>query len=222
MDAVEFEALKQKNVPSEHVYIIDRFITRAGEYTSSGAPVEISVSNEEDFGQILRLLDLEKVDASRILHYYATDTRTGASYDSQDTRRPLKLEGEGNVWGMLSSLIDRADYANEDSNYRSTIIIAIDDATSVAIGEEVMDVSSTHELEFVSKHWVALFNTADIEKFTDWRDWDLDQTYASERAITKAAHEAREIEREKSEGIMNLSRLKTGEVIKATDRKSVV
>ncbi len=215
MDAVRFEELKQHNLPAKRGYSVDRFVDQMGAYTTDGSIVDMWINNEESFSQILKLLDIETVDGSRISHYYVIDTQTGSSYDSQTTHRPLKLEGEVNVWGLLSSLIDKSEYASEDSNYRSTIIVRIDDVTTVALGEEVMDVSSEDEHEFVSKHWVAVFNTnTDLDGFTDWQAWDLDQTYAKERAAYKATHEAREIARETAEGITNLSRLKQGDVLK--------
>lgn len=164
-------------------------------------------------------LTLNQSDATQIIAYHVVDTQTGGSRDSQTPGEALDFNGDVNIRQLLSGLIDRVDPWVEDSNYRATVVLKLDEVTALVVGEALEDVSDGDQFEFIEKYWAGVLNVADVDTLTTWREWELDFSEVAERVASEALREAREIEREKAEGVTNLARLKTGDVLKVITKR---
>src|SRR5690606_21334709 len=70
--------------------------------------------------------------------------------------------------------------------------------------------------EFRYKYWFGVFDRDDVDNYPDWHTWGLTFIDAKKHA---AERDAEELEREIRDGVVNLSRLKGGDVIRVSAKR---
>jgi hypothetical protein len=223
MDKKKFNALITTHETAEKGLFTQYVIEGLENYVVDGTPFHSQISLQSDFDTITKLIGVDTVKQENVLDYCIQDSVTGHMYHREEGLGTPQFSDEMPLWAAFQQLADaQSVWADNPNDYRATMLLKLDESTTVALGQESWDVSDDDAMKFEYSHWLAVLNTDDIQNYESWRVWDLNffdsQKYAREQ-------DQQQLERETAEGVLNLSRLEEGDrvriVEKMLQRKSV-
>ncbi len=222
MDTQSFEAFKQKNISEGASARLDAIIDGFESYAKDGTPYCAEIWSGEEFEELLKLLEIETVQGENVVLYHLENTHSGSTRDSEERGEREPFAGEWKLQSVLEAIADMQVWEDRINDYRATLVLRFDESTVIAIGQDCIELSDGNEPEsepideYRVKYWVAVLNAEDLDNYGSWKQWQLE---FFDVAKYQAEKEAREIERERAEGVTNLSRLKEGDEITVTTKR---
>lgn len=239
VENVKKTAKPESELSPYYIKALERFV-------KDGDPFEWSC-NYATFRELVHALSLEKIKGEDVIRYSAYNTVTGYETDSVEREYP-PLEGVIAIETLLDYIADtQGIWADDPNDFKATVMVKFDETTTAAIGlessEDIQACDDCWALEhqedadeakiaqfnnrnftcdhsittFNQSYWIALFNSEDNENYPGWNHWSLEYT---DMKAARIEHDIRDLEHEVREGITNLSRLKTGDLLRIVAKRS--